>query len=639
MFRDALGQSVLVETMEADYQAYRPAVVYINGVYWGIHNLREKINKHYFVGNFGVNTADLNLLESEGWASVGSNAGYTNMVDYAANNNMADQSKYEVVKNQMDVNQYIDYQIGHIYLAERDWPGNNIKYWRTNSGEYSKWRWINFDMDQTFTYEWITENMIYKTTTANGWGWPNPEWSTRLFRNLLVNAEFKNEFIQRYAWHMNTTFNPERLKSIVDSMASKIAPEIPRHIVKWGGQFDPDFSEGWPILPTFNSVELWEANVDSMRIFADERPAYTTQYFVEHFGLSGTSQVTINSNISNRGNLKILQYYIQNNNHSGQYFNDIPFILEAEPFIGYKFSHWKVGTSDIVNEQVEITPTEDITITAYFEIDTVNTADKIVINEINYNSSVDFDTKDWIEIYNDQDTEVDLSTWYIEDDNSNNKFIFPEGTTIEAKGFLVVCDDTASFDSLFTNINNRIGNFDFNLNNNGEVIKLFVNNNYLIDSVRYSNISPWPTEPDGGGSTLELKNPEYDNNIAESWASSPIQHGSPGTTNSIITDLESETFSTFPLEYELYANYPNPFNPSTNIYFSVNKPGLVKLKIYDILGRLKRTLLNTNVTAGRHSAIWNGKDDGGNIVSSGIYFYSLESLDNPILTKKMLLLK
>ena len=80
----------------------------------------------------------------------GTNAGYTAMVDYANTHDMADPDQYAVVKAQIDIDQYIDYQIGHIYLAERDWPGNNIKFWRANSGPYARWRWINYDMDQSF---------------------------------------------------------------------------------------------------------------------------------------------------------------------------------------------------------------------------------------------------------------------------------------------------------------------------------------------------------------------------------------------------------------------------------------------------------------------------------------------------------
>ncbi len=223
-FRDAISQMVLVEYMDVDVQAYRPAVVFINGQYWGIHNIREKTNEHYVAGNFGIDPEEVNLLGGNSVVLVGTDSGYAAMVNYANTHDMADPAHYEVVKAQMDIDQYIDYMIGHIYLAERDWPSNNVKYWRADSGPHARWRWINYDMDQSFDLGWVEEDMIERTTTALGTGWPNSEWSTRLFRNLLKNEGFRNEFVQRYAYHMNTTFNPERLVGFVDQFQGRWRP-------------------------------------------------------------------------------------------------------------------------------------------------------------------------------------------------------------------------------------------------------------------------------------------------------------------------------------------------------------------------------------------------------------------------------
>jgi hypothetical protein len=348
MFRDALSQMVLVEYMDVDVQAYRPAVLFLNGKYWGIHNIREKINEHYVAGNFGVDADEVNLLEGMGSVDTGTNAGYAAMVDYANTHDMADPAQYEVVKAQMDIDQYIDYQIGHIYLAERDWPGNNIKFWRANSGPRARWRWINYDMDQCFTPGWIQEDMIDKTTTVSGPSWPNPEWSTRLFRNLLKNEGFRNEFIQRYAYHMNTTFRPERLLGIIDQFQGRLAPEIPRHITKWGGQKDPDALETW-ISPTFNSVAQWERNVDEMRRFAVERPAATTRHFLDHFGLSGTSEISLALHVPDSAVLQINGKRLRDG-FQGTYFNDVPIVARATPRLGYTFSHWQAQGTVVSSE-------------------------------------------------------------------------------------------------------------------------------------------------------------------------------------------------------------------------------------------------------------------------------------------------
>ena len=350
LFRDALSQTVLVEHMDVDVQAYRPAVLFLNGQYWGIHNIREKISEHYVAQNFGIDPDEVNLLEGNGSVITGTNAGYTAMVNYANTHDMADSAPYEIVKAQIDIDQYIDYQIGHIYLAERDWPGNNIKFWRANTGPLARWRWINFDMDQCFTPGWIGENMIEKTTTASGTTWPNPEWSTRLFRNLLKNEGFRNEFVQRYAYHMNTTFQPDRLLSFINQFQARLAPEIPRHITKWGGQKDPDALETW-MSPIFNSVARWEQNIEQLRRFARERPAPTTRHILDHFGLSGTSELSLTLHVPDSGVLQINGKRLHDG-FQGTYFNDIPVVVRATPRLGYTFSHWQTQAIVVPSETI-----------------------------------------------------------------------------------------------------------------------------------------------------------------------------------------------------------------------------------------------------------------------------------------------
>jgi len=353
MFRDALSQTVLREFMDVDIQDYRPAVLFLNGKYWGIHNIREKISEHYVAQNFGVDPDEVNLLEGSGSAVAGTNAGYAAMVDYANTHDMADPKQYEVVKAQIDIDQYIDYMIGHIYLAERDWPGNNIKFWRAESGPLARWRWINYDMDQCLTLWSVGENMIEKTTTSTGPGWPNPEWSTRLFRNLLKNEGFRNEFIQRYAYHMNTTFRPERLVEFIDLFQERLAPEIPRHITKWGGKKDPDALETW-MSPTFNSVAQWQQNVEQMRLFAIQRPAATTRHFLDHFGLSGTSEVTLRLHVPDSAVLQINGKRLPDG-FRGTYFNDIPIVVRATPRLGYRFWHWEIPSTAGPSESIVLT--------------------------------------------------------------------------------------------------------------------------------------------------------------------------------------------------------------------------------------------------------------------------------------------
>ncbi|HEX7401527.1 MAG TPA: T9SS type A sorting domain-containing protein, partial [candidate division Zixibacteria bacterium] len=109
--------------------------------------------------------------------------------------------------------------------------------------------------------------------------------------------------------------------------------------------------------------------------------------------------------------------------------------------------------------------------------------------------------------------------------------------------------------------------------------------------------------------------------------------------------VENEEIPNVPHDFELYQNYPNPFNPTTTIHFTVHRPSSAvsspfptTLKIYNILGQLVKTLVNEPKSTGEYQVVWAGKDERGNNLASGIYFYRLQ-IGEQTQTKRMLLLK
>jgi len=93
-----------------------------------------------------------------------------------------------------------------------------------------------------------------------------------------------------------------------------------------------------------------------------------------------------------------------------------------------------------------------------------------------------------------------------------------------------------------------------------------------------------------------------------------------------------------PLITKLNQNYPNPFNPTTTINYSLKEKSRVSINIYNIKGQKVKQLVSDQLSAGQHSVVWNGKDESGKSVSSGIYFYKLKA-GNFEKTKKMILMK
>ena len=433
MFRDAMVQTLLEQGMKLDYQNYRPAVLFINGDYWGIHNIREKLNEHYVYYHHGVNKDNIDLIEIA--KGVSGNNGdliaYEDMIDFLTTKNMALPENYDYIKSIIDLDEYIDYQVAQIYSANGDWPGSNMKLWRERVPG-SKWRWMVYDLDFTFggnAQGLATTNTLAQATATNGPDWPNPPWSTLMFRKMLDNPDFKNEFIQRFAAHINTTFEPNHVLAVIDSMAQNIASEIPRH------------KERWPQSISFG--DSWQELIDIMRTFTVDRPENVRGHFYTKFGLSGSNSLIISRNNPAWGKVFTNTVEIKNNGSTNIFFKDIPLRVKALPMPGYRFVRWE-GISNSTSPEISFVLDNNSTLTAVFEPAEL-TVTSIVINEINYNSSPVFDTEDWIEFYNPDELAVDISGWKFQDDNILHQFVFPEGTIIGARDYLVICRDTTKF--------------------------------------------------------------------------------------------------------------------------------------------------------------------------------------------------
>ena len=155
----------------------------------------------------------------------------------------------------------------------------------------------------------------------------------------------------------------------------------------------------------------------------------------------------------------------------------------------------------------------------------------VVINEINYHSSDEFNPEDWLELHNPTNETIAMGLWIFKDDNSN-VFTFPEDILLQSGHYLVLCKNTDTFSQLFPSVLNAIGDFGFGLSGDGELLRLFDSNGQLVDQVEYNDIAPWPIEPDGTGPTLELINPSLENDMASNWAASN-GNGTPGAINSV----------------------------------------------------------------------------------------------------------
>ena len=551
MLRDGVLTGLMKES-DVDIQAFRPTRVFLNGEYWGFYNMREKINEHYLASLHDVNPDSIDLLEGGGRTIHGDNSEYQGILNYLQSVELSDSSRYEVVARQIDLDNYLQYQAAQIYFDNTDWPGNNIKFWKSNGG---KWRWILYDTDFGFG-TWdpgkVSNNTLAFALEADGPGWPNPPWATFLFRKLTENEGFRHAFINQYADELNSRFLPDRVIERIDSLASNIRNEMPRHQSRWTG-----------------NMSQWNDRIAEMRTFARQRPSHARGHIQRTFQLPGMHPIVVEIPEPEGGMIELNSLVLKEKMWEGIYYETVPIRLKAVPRPGYQFDRW---SGDVNSDAAEIyLGLQQAThLLAHFSPDTTSGGiPPIVINEINYRSAESFDTGDWVELTNASDVTYDLSSWVLRDEKEENGLLIPEGTFLAPNEYLIVCRDTQRFDLLLPQLDRRIGNMDFGLSSSGETIFLFDDQGQLVDFVPYESSSPWPESPNGSGASLALRSPLLDNGLPESWMADP-EGGTPAAAN-MLESLPERPVSAVPLLF------PNPFQEI--LYIRTEGLGFTELRL------------------------------------------------------------
>jgi len=587
--------------------------VFLNGQYYGIYNLRERQDKYYIEDHF--NEDDIDFLERDALeantrhAIAGDWTAYNSLEDYVKTHDLSVPENYEHIKQLMDVDNFAEYYLFEIYVGNRDWLSNNIKFWRPRS-ENGKWRWILWDTeyglgrDINYSHGRPEWNCLVWATSP-GAGWRNTGDNTILIRGLLKNESFKNMFVNRFADMMNSIFLPEHVAYVIDSLKNVIKDDVPRHIKRWGGM----------------TIEKWNRNIESLKQYFVERPAYVRQHIINKFNLdeNATYKLTVKSDLQQCGVCVVNTAPMDKSEWEGIYFKGIPVTIKIKQELIDNFIGWeKDGRIFSNNPVLTINSQGDLQIKACFS---AQSTPSIIINEINYNSSEDFKCKDWVEIFNAEEDAVNISGWQLKDDDDNHIFVFPENTILNSSEYLVIVRNQEKFSNLYQNVDNFLGEFSFGFGSDSDKVRLYNSESVLVDIVSYKNSDPWPQEADGTGYTLSLKSTDLNNELAENWAVSSEIGGTPGEQNVIQTAITS--VSDVPQVFSLEQNYPNPFNPSTNIRYMLPRAANVTLTVYNILGQKIKTLVNNFESAGLKNVFWDGKDESGSSVSSGMYFFRI----------------
>jgi len=375
MMRDALAHR-LAAPLGFDVMTPQPVVVYLNGEFWGLYYLREQGDRESISAHYGIPKNDIVIAEGNGVVKEGEPGdaeSYAELLALVGNGGLDDPTKFGAVESRMDVENFLNYQLTEIYLGNRDWPQNNIRFWRDrlpqnrppgeNPGADGRWQWMLFDTDLSYGHPWTTgvgEDTLavaLNPTGRPGIGGPK---STALLRGLMENPEFRIDFINSMADLLNSVFGSAHTGAEIDNLIDEISPVMPDQLDRW--------------RTSSGSVSLWKSNVRVLEGFARQRPRVIRSQLPRELGTGRSSDLTIDVSPPQAGIVTIHRLRLESTTPGivepvypwkGEYFEDVPITVRAEARPGFTFLRW-AGKAEGIDtfETTLIGPAE---LTAIFE--------------------------------------------------------------------------------------------------------------------------------------------------------------------------------------------------------------------------------------------------------------------------------
>lgn len=437
----ALQHIITTSGFHLDCQDYMPVHSFVNGKYQGMLNIREPSNKHFAYANYGIDTDLMDQMELGGSLTMmaGTADAFNRWASLAANAANAD--SYRQICDLVDVDEFANYMATQLFLGGDDWPGNNCKAFKGNDG---KFHIVLFDVDQALRFDAYA--FTHVTNNRNC-----PLMS--IFFNMLQNDTFRKLFTDTYCIVGGSVFEPSRCVEIIDRISAEMNPALAL--------------EGLSTDPTASYVK---AALSATRRNTMMAALATWSYA----GITSREQrVKMSSNIPSAA-LQVNGIHVPTGRFDGSLF--APAIITASAPEGFTFKGWADSDGNIVaeNREFDISGHGDLTLTATWEpvpaaalVEEIATP--IKVNEVSASNSVYinewYKKNDWIELYNNTDSPLDVAGLYLSDDiDEPMKYQIPDGggvipTVIPARGHLVVwADKLEPLSQLHANF--KLGNTD-----------------------------------------------------------------------------------------------------------------------------------------------------------------------------------
>lgn len=544
----ALQEIILRSGLNLDCQSYQPVHHYVNGVYKGITNIREPNNKDYAYSNYGYDEDEIDCFKLDhnngngGFTlSEGSRDAWDEWVKLSVT--ASQDASYERICEIVDVDEFANYMAIEFFLANEDWPRNNIKSFRLSDG--GRFRFVVFDLDHAF-------GAINEATGINPFSsfdsqeyYPEGGYKSAMvtiFHNMLSNDTFRRKFIDSYCIVAGSVFNTDRIKSIVNELAERARKEMA--FKNESPQKDADL-----ILNTLTTD------------YRTNRITQMASWRYSKLSSATKAQKIIKTNNDNAV-LTLNGIEIPTSKFIGHLF--LPATVKAIAPSGYRFVGWKKN-NNIATTDTEYTMTRSYEILeACFEPDSI--IRPVRINEVSASNEVfineSFKKHDWIELYNTTSSSYDASGMFLSDKLSQpEKYVIPDGTVIPANGYLIIWCDKESGTQLHA---------PFKLDNKDEnVILLTAADHSWADTLTYKKHTGYQSVglyPDGGNTSYVMNRPSigktnnlssYDN-IDKQQVNLVRKHYYGGNKADLIYDLLGQPVTT-PQPGQLYISNGRKF--------------------------------------------------------------------------------
>ncbi len=273
----------LATPLRCDNLATRPVVLFLNGEYWGIYFLEEKPDEHYIAGHYDYDDEDVDLLVNWGdEVENGSADDWNDMYQWLETADLTVEADYSRLASEVDVDALLDYMLLQIFIANVDWPANNVRHW---SADGSPWRWIFFDGDAAFAnWRSKTEMLDYVTCDDPAQTYPSSPHASLLFRRMLANKDFMARSIDRFGELIHYHFGADHSLPLVDAVEDLLADEVQHQSARFENPVD---------------ISSWRHEISEIRKYLTSRTDDMLTTYIDYFGLeSGETESLIFPNPS-----------------------------------------------------------------------------------------------------------------------------------------------------------------------------------------------------------------------------------------------------------------------------------------------------------------------------------------------------